>query len=415
MVFAGPAVSTVARTVSALNRTDIRTDKIGKQTPPERTTTDSIRVLLCADYLPPSDGGVEQVVDQLARRLTDGGHEVGVFTLRGSNEHVELSEHPDIAVFTSNKIDLTEYVGLQSAVSIPALRDFRRAVRRFEPDVVHVHNRFFYTAYVGLLYKYLERYPLVTTLHLGDLEHIDGLGGTAARLFQAAFARRLVRASDSVVCVSDAVATVARSLGATAPTTIPNSVDLDRFDVERSAFDKTLLYVGRLVRNNGPDDLLRAVPDIVDEHTDAHVHIVGSGNLEAELTRLVESLSVSDSVTIHGFVDDILPLYGAADVFCRPSYSEGLPLTLLESMATYSVPVVTPVAGTREVLSDGETGYFVDVDDPTSIATTVNRLFDDPDRIDRLAEAARSYVERRHSWDQRTEDVIRVYEDLIDE
>lgn len=380
----------------------------------DREATEPIRILLCVDHLPPSDGGVEQVVEQLAHRLTDRGHEVGVFTLRGPDENIELCNHSDARVFTSNKIDLTGYIGLQSTVSISALRDFWRAVRQFHPDVVHVHNRFFYTAYVGLLYKYVDGYPLVTTLHLGELEHIDGAGGVAARLFQAAFARRLARASNAVICVSDAVATVARSLGATDPLTVPNAVDLDRFDVKRSEFDKTLLYVGRLVRNNGPDDLVRAVPHIVNEHPDAHVHIVGSGNLEPELTRLVDSLSVSESVTIHGFVDDLLPLYEAADVFCRPSYSEGLPLTLLESMATYSVPVVTPVAGAQEVLSDGETGYFVDVNDPMSIATTINRLFYNPATVNRLADSAREYVERRHSWDQRIEDVIRVYDDLND-
>lgn len=385
------------------------------RTRPDSQSTGNKRVLLCTDYLPPSDGGVEQVVGQLAHRLNERGHDVGLFTLRSNDERIDLADHPDITIYASAKIDLTPYVGLQSAVSIPALWDFRRVASQFEPDVVHVHNRFFYTSYVGLLYKPLTRVPLVTTLHLGDLSHIDGRGGDVARVFESVFARLLVRHSDAVLCVSDSVSDVARFLGARTTETVPNSVDLDQFAVSNADFDKTLLYVGRLVRNNGPMDLVRAVPAIVEEHPDAHVHIVGDGELKGALERLVRSLSLSESVTIHGFVDDVVSMYEAADVFCRPSYSEGLPLTLLEAMATYTVPVVTPIAGANEVLSDGETGYFVGVANPESIASTVSELFSNADDVDRVAEAARTYVERRHSWDQRVENITQLYRSVTDE
>lgn len=380
-----------------------------------KESASSIRVLICSDYLPPSDGGVEQVVEQLAYRLCDRGCKVGVFTLSSPEEQPGLSNDSRVTVFESDRIDLTEYVGLQSSLSVSAVRDFNRVVSRFDPDLVHVHNRFFFTSYIGLMYKYIAGYPLVTTMHLGGIGHINGAGGVAAQTFQSVFARRLVRNSDAVVCVSNAVEDIARSLGAVNTETIPNSVDLSQFSVDKSEFDKTLLYVGRLVRNNGPQDLVRAVPDIIEQHPDAHIHLVGGGKLESELRELIEELSVSKSVTIHGFVDDIVSMYEAADVFCRPSYSEGLPLTLLESMATHSVPVVTPVAGASEVLSKGETGHFVEVGNPKSIAVTINRLFENPDEVDRLAEAARTAVERQHTWEKRTENVLRTYQEVIND
>lgn len=374
---------------------------------------DDIDILLCTDYLPPSDGGVEHVVEELAYRLTDRGFRVGVYTLVSPGARIQLSDHPDISVFASKRLELTNYIGLQSAVSLSAPFDFRHVLRRFDPDLVHVHNRFFYTSYLGMLYKYVRDYPLVTTMHLGGLEHIDGMGGVAARIFQSVFAKRLVRASDSVICVSDAVAAVAQSLGAPRTEVVRNAVDLSRFEVDKPVFDKTLLYVGRLVRNNGPHDLIAAVPDILAAHPDASVNIVGSGKLKSELDRLSESLAVSDAVTIYGFVDDIVPMYEKADVFCRPSYSEGLPLTLLESMATYSVPVVTPVAGAEEVVSDGETGYFVSVNCPESIATTVNRLFRRPAEVEHVAEQAHASVKAEYSWEHRTEKVIEVYKHVL--
>jgi len=276
-------------------------------TSPRPLSRKKVRVLLCTDHLPPSDGGVEQVVGALAARLSAQGHEVGVYTLRSPDESIELNSQADVEVFESAKTDLTDYVGLQSTVSFSALHEFGRVVSTFDPDLIHVHNRFFYTSYLGLLYSRFSECPLITSLHLGNLEYINGAGGVAASAFQSVLGKRLVRASDMVICVSEAVEEVARSLGASRTVTLHNAVDTNQFDVGRSEFDKTLLYVGRLVRNNGPHDLLQAVPGIISEHPDADVNFVGTGKLRSKLEHLADELSVSDSVTFHGFVDDILP------------------------------------------------------------------------------------------------------------
>jgi len=374
----------------------------------------TLDVLFCTDYLPPSDGGVEHVVDQLARRLCDRGYDVGVFTLSGDDETIALRDHPEIAVFTANKIELTEYIGLQSAVAPAAVREFKHVVEQTNPDVVHAHNRFFFTSFVALVYKYHFEYPLVTSLHLGELTHLDGFGGHAANLFQTVLSRQLVARSDAVLCVSNAVGEVAIELGA-APqrtTVVPNAVNLEQFSVPEPSFDKTLLYVGRLIRNNGPQDLLEAVPDIFAAHPDATVHIVGSGTLQSELETRAGTLGVDGGVEIHGFVDDVTDWYPQADIFCRPSYSEGLPLTLLEAMATHSTPVVTPVAGSSEIVNDGVTGRFVPVGDSDAIAKTVNDLFARPEQTAKIAESARTFVENNHSWEHRTETIISVYEQV---
>jgi len=388
-------------------------DPPGSVSAAQRENGDLPRVLLCTDHLPPSDGGVEQVVEELARRLAVRGHEVGVYALRAPDERFHLFDDPRVSLFTSKKIDLTQHIGLQSTFSTGAFRDFVRVLSRFDPDVVHTHNRFFFSSYIAWMFRYVERYPLVVTLHLGSIDHITGPVGTAARLFESVFPRRLVHASDSVICVSEAVRDVAQSLGARRAVTAPNAVDTDRFDVAETEFDKRILYVGRLIRNNGPQVLLEAVPDILAEHPDAQFDIVGTGDLRPELEERVASLSIVDSVTFHGFVDDVVGMYEQADLFCRPSYSEGLPLTLLESMATRTVPVVTPVAGAEEVITDGETGHFVGVRDPESVMEIITRLLDRPDEVTRMAQAGRVHVERQHSWQRRVDTIVEEYERVI--
>ncbi len=364
------------------------------------------RVLICSDYLPPSDGGVEQVVEKLARHLVEEGFTVGVFTLDDGPRTFSLRQDPGITLYTARGIDLTEVIGLQSMVSVRAFPEFRRVLGEFEPDVVHAHNRFFFTTALAAFSSLPANYHLVTTLHLGGVDMISGLGGTAASAYERTVGRLILRRSEQVICVSRAVEAVARRLGAARTTVVRNAVDVDAFTPSPTT-DPSLLYVGRLVRNNGIQDLLEALPGILDTHPDATVDIVGSGPLEDETDAAIASMG--DGVTRHEFVDDISSMYERASVFCRPSYSEGLPLTLLEAMAAGVPPVVTDVAGVPEVVTDGVNGRLVEPGRPDEIRRAITALFADESGRARVGRRAREYVRENLTWGQRTNKVLAVY------
>jgi len=66
----------------------------------------------------------------------------------------------------------------------------------FQPDIVHAHNRFFYTSVLAALYSIRADYKLVTTLHLGDIGMISGLGGAAAKTFEQTISRFVIRGAN---------------------------------------------------------------------------------------------------------------------------------------------------------------------------------------------------------------------------
>lgn len=369
------------------------------------------RILLCSDYLPPSDGGVEQVVQKLALRLVDEGFEVGIFTLDDGTREFDLHAHPDISFYTSSAIDLTDTIGLQSMFSVSALRDFKHVVQAFQPDIVHAHNRFFYTSALAALYSLRSDYKLVTTLHLGDIGMISGLGGAAAKTFEQTVSRFVVSQSEQVICVSAAAESIAQSLGAERTAVIRNAVDIEEFSPSPTD-EKSLLYIGRLVHNNGIQDLLTALPRVIEAHPDAELHIVGSGPLEADVNEMIEREDLSKSVTVYDYVEDISEMYDIASVFCRPSYSEGLPLTMLEAMASGVPPVVTAIAGVPEVVTDRENGILLQPGQPAEIETAVNELFDNVDLREQLSENAREYTIANLTWDRRTERVMNLYDQV---
>jgi glycosyltransferase involved in cell wall biosynthesis len=358
--------------------------------------------------LPPSDGGVEQVVQKLAFLLIEEGFEVGIFTLDDGDREYDLADVPEISFYSSSAIDLTNTIGLQSMLSVSALRDFRHVLLDFNPDIVHAHNRFFYTSALAAVYSIRFDFKLVTTLHLGDIGMISGIGGVAAKAFEQTVSRFVISQSVQVICVSAAAESVAQSLGADRTEVIRNAVDIHEFSPSPTD-GKSLLYIGRLVRNNGIEDLMSALPGILEIHPDAEIHIVGSGPMEDKVQKKIQAADLSEPVTVHDYVEDISKMYDIASVFCRPSYSEGLPLTMLEAMASGIPPVVTAIAGVPEVVTDGETGILLEPGNPDKVEEAITDLFNDIEHQKKLSKNAREYVVKNLTWEQRTEKVIKVY------
>ncbi|MBI3631934.1 MAG: glycosyltransferase family 4 protein, partial [Candidatus Vogelbacteria bacterium] len=89
----------------------------------------------------------------------------------------------------------------------------------------------------------------------------------------------------------------------------------------------------------------------------------------------------------------------SADIFVRPSLSEGLGISFLEAMAVGLPIVATNVGGIPDFLKDGKTGLFCEVDNPKSVAEKVMRLMNEPDLYRAISHNGRKLVEEKYSWD----------------
>lgn len=137
--------------------------------------------------------------------------------------------------------------------------------------------------------------------------------------------------------------------------------------------DPIFLTVGRYVPAKAQQDLISAMEYLRDEYPDAHLLVVGWGELEDELRATVTERGLTENVTIVGRVpsEDIPEYYALADVFVSSSVREGLPIAILEAMAA-SLPVVaTTISGVQEVVNNGETGLLVPPNSPEELANTM--------------------------------------------
>ena len=174
-------------------------------------------------------------------------------------------------------------------------------------------------------------------------------------------------------------------------------VDVERFPgsaqerEQRTDGPLRVLFVGRLVPEKAPDVVLRAVAAVAGP---VEVVLVGQGPLREKLDALVAELGLGDRVRLVGAVgqDELPAWYRWADVFCLPSHAEGVPVVLMEAMATELPVVTTRIAGIPELVADGHSGVLVEPGDPVAVTAALDGLAADPVRRRTLGAAARRTV-----------------------
>jgi len=192
----------------------------------------------------------------------------------------------------------------------------------------------------------------------------------------------------------------------------PYGVDLTRFMDGAARRDDhatpRVLFVGRVGIRKGVPDLVRAFDVLGGE---AELDLVGPVEPAVE-----GMLSVSaGTIQVRGPMPaaELPTRYAAADIFCLPSLEEGLPLVLLQAMASGLPVVVTPECGAADILTDGVEGLIVPAGDRDALSEALRELSRNPARRTAMGAAARARVEAGWSWNDYTNRAVSNYERVL--
>jgi glycosyltransferase involved in cell wall biosynthesis len=322
-------------------------------------------------------GGLEKVVFDLVRCRTQETFDARVICLEPPGALAPRFDELAIPV---------ETIGRPADGFARRVVRLARRLRDLKPLVLHTHNPG--PHFHGALAAGLGRVPVLVHTKHGR----NRVRRRSVRLISR-FAAGL---SDAIVSVSDETARVSREIEripASKIRTIRNGIDLEHFAYRGPRDDRSgfrAVTVGRLDPVKDQATLLRALRLAVDQDASISLDIVGDGPLRADLEALRDSLRLERHARFHGFQHDVRPFLAGADVFVLPSLSEGIPITLLEAMATGLPGIATGVGGNAEVIVHGSTGYLVPTGAPAVIAEALLGLRNDPSAVDRLGHAARA-------------------------
>lgn len=286
--------------------------------------------------------------------------------------------------------------------TIALVRLFRR--ERF--DVLHVHTPV--AALIGRIAGHIAGIPLIVYTAHGFYFH-DQMATWKRALFVALeriggwFTDLLFSqsAEDAEEAVEEGIAPRERVLA------IGNGIDVDRFDPESvgsGALPRRELgipeqafvvgFIGRLVREKGVAEFLAAAVDLARRFPHIWFLLVGerlasdhAGGVDEEFA--VAKAALGERLVAPGLRSDIPRMLAAMDLFCLPSWREGMPRTVIEAMVMGKPVVATNIRGAREEVLPGETGLLVPTRAPDELAAAIDSLVRNPVRGVQLGQAGR--------------------------
>jgi glycosyltransferase involved in cell wall biosynthesis len=296
----------------------------------------------------------------------------------------------DVTVLATSPVVLARVADARPGTSVEVVDDtagdFRRALRRVAPDVVHLNLIAFPSC----------RRAAVAAVSLGlPFVLVDHLPTPGLTWRGRAVQRLLTRSSAARVAVGRTAAQDVERYGGLRPGTVqvvPNGVPdpgCGSLDPRRPRL--VLGTLGRLEHQKGLDVLLEALVSV----PDADLVVAGDGSQRAALEDLAAELGVAGRVRFLGPVGSPCALLGSVHALAQPSRWEAMPLAVLEAMHCGLPVVATDVGDLGDVVQDGRTGLVVDAEDAEGLAAACRELVD-PFVRERLGRAAR--VRARESF-----------------
>jgi glycosyltransferase involved in cell wall biosynthesis len=280
-----------------------------------------------------------------------------------------------------------------------------REAKRFGAEILHAHfaSR---ACEDAMLASWLTRLPFTFTAHGYDV-HREPPPDYPIR----------GRAATAVVTVSENNARVLSQRHGVPERSIhviPCGVDTDRFKPREGEEPGLIVSVIRLHLDKGPDILVDAAEELLRQGRNFRMEILGDGELrEALQARL--SGPLAEKVSMPGRADErsVMESLNRASLFVLPSRTEGMPVALMEAMASGKAVVATRVGGVPELLEEGRSGVIVAPEDPPALAGALSELLADPARRRALGSAARDRVVDRFRLSECTARLVALWREGV--
>jgi glycosyltransferase involved in cell wall biosynthesis len=355
--------------------------------------------------------GAENVVLELSKETAKQGYWVTIGILENRNNlHMELAKK---AREEGMKVQIFPCKGRFDTKTIKSIRNF---IDREQPNILHSHgyksNFYAWRALSG------RKIPWIITNHGKRI----GIALSVYNRLNIVFMKK----ADKVVAVSQVLADEMKQQGisSTRMHIIDNGVNLERFANQRGDNDlrksfgldgnhKLFGTIGSLTEEKGHVYLIEAAQQVTQKYPECRFLIVGDGRQRQVLEERTADLGLSDKVIFTGSRKDVPEILAMLDAFVLPSLKEGLPMALLEAMASKVPVIATSVGAIPQVLENGINGLLIPPKNSDSIAEAINTMLSDGNSAKEMALRGFEKVRDHYSAKIMFEKYLTVYHDLM--
>lgn len=351
--------------------------------------------MFSANYLP-NVGGVERFSYYVCRELIAAGHNVTLVT----NNMFSLPAKEEIDGLKIYRFDCKPYLGGRFPVAVKndTYKMIDGELKSSKFDLIFINARFYtHSIYAARLAKKMD-VPCLTvehgTSHLSvNNKLLDFCGGIVEHFITAI----LKHYCKDYYGVSQSACDWSAHFGIKSKGVFYNSVDIDEIEEllkgECRSFkkeygikenEKVITFTGRLLKEKGLYELLEAKSNL--QNKDCKLIIAGVGPLQKEIEALCR-----DDVIYVGKLEfkDVIALLKESDIYCLPSYSEGMSTSVLEAIAAKCFVITTQNGGAKELITSDELGFILKNSNPVDLARALDKALDDDNY--RLLAAQKSY------------------------
>lgn len=358
-------------------------------------------------------GGGQMHVLLLAKYLSQSKFEVSIAT-----------EPQGWLVDTATTLKIPLYqINISNKLTWQAFKEVQTLLKTKKFDIIHTHG-----GTAGFWGRLLSRIFTKSSKIIHTYHGLHYLNNTSlkSRIFQI-IDQILLSITDQTICVCHAdyiSGLTAKVLSSNSSTIIYNGIEIDKFseilDKEKSQKifnidNETFIFgnVARLHQQKGHKILLQAFAKIVKSHNNAHLLIIGDGELKEELISLTENLGISDKVKFLGKRSDIGEFLAAIDIFVLPSLWEGQPIALLEALAMGKPCIASAVNGIPEIINHGVNGYLVNPNDIDNLYQAMVLLMSDNKLCEQLSNQNKITISDKFSAQNMANETAILYNKIL--
>jgi glycosyltransferase involved in cell wall biosynthesis len=361
-------------------------------------------------------GGMAPHVSEISEALAKEGHELHVFTRRGDFDAYDCIN--GVRYHRVNSDTVSNLITQMDSMCDALYDCFIRVQNIFGKfDILHGHDWHPVPALIRIKKDF--GVPYILTMHSTEM----GRGGSYEDIIRreqigASEAKRVIvtskRMMEEVTSTYDIPASKINVLpNGIIRGKIKNKVDpaklKERYSIQRTSH--IVLFCGRMVHQKGPDMLVEAVPQIVNDFKDIVFIFAGVGNLRVRCIERAKELRVTGKCRFLGYVSEPekKDLLNACDMVCVPSRNEPFGLIVLEAWDAGKPVVATEVVSIIKNFEDGLLAYM----QPESLAWCINHLLDNPAEMKKMAKAGNERIETEFNWNTIAKNTEAVYQSIL--
>ncbi len=379
-----------------------------------------IKLLVFSPYYPSHIGGLESHAQQFNERFSGDTHSITVFT-------PHIPAHAPQEEFEQKNVRIIRFPAWEiiEGFPIPAIwnpgfwKQWRKA-KDFLPDITITRTRFFISSLFPL-FPSLRSAAWLHIEHGSDFVRSSNRATSSiAKLYDYTFGALVLRRADHIVAISKESANFVARLSRRNATVIYRGVDQERIletspeEENREPGTSRIVFTGRLMSGKGVQDLLHAIHRLKNAPP-VHCTIIGDGPERTRLERQARQLGLADRVSFTGFLakDNVIAKLKSSDIFVNPSYSEGLPTSVIEAALCKCAIIATNVGGTREIVTDQTSALLVPPGNIPALCGALQTLVQDKQLQESLRERAYHEVLPKFQWNRAIEQYTEIIRSLL--